>query len=305
MTDYRPLIIENLTILQKTSKAEEGGAFKSRVYAKAIATLTAGGPIHSMEDVPTAKHVGIGDKVRLKIQEILETGSLQAAEVAKTKAPEARELFENIYGVGPKKAAELAATYSSIADLRAAVAAKTLTLTRNQLIGLRVYEDLLLRIPRPEMLEHEKVIKSLIPDATLVGSFRRGLATSGDIDVIVSGPLKTIIESFKASGYLTDILAEGESKCLAVCRLPGLPGLPYRRIDFLSTPKNEVPFSLLYFTGSDRFNVAMRAKASDMGYRLNEHGLLQIKMNIFVSGIKTEKDIFKCLGMDWVEPCDR
>jgi DNA polymerase/3'-5' exonuclease PolX len=151
MTDYRPLIIENLTILQKTSKAEEGGAFKSRVYAKAIATLTAGGPIHSMEDVPMAKHVGIGDKVRLKIQEILETGSLQAAEVAKTKAPEARELFENIYGVGPKKAAELAATYSSIADLRAAVTAKTLKLTKNQLIGLRVYEDLLTRIPRHEM----------------------------------------------------------------------------------------------------------------------------------------------------------
>lgn len=296
--DYRPLIIENLAILQKTSKAEENGVFKSRAYAKAIATLTAGGSVGSMADIPD----GITDKIRLKIQEILETGSLQAAEVAKTKAPDTRELFAQIYGVGPKKAAELAATYSTIADLRAAVAANTLKLTKNQLIGLRVYEDLLLRIPRVEMLEHEKVLKGLIPDATLVGSFRRGLATSGDIDVIVSGPLKTIVESFKASGYLTDILAEGESKCLAVCRLPGQP---YRRIDFLSTPASEMPFALLYFTGSDTFNVAMRSKASEMGFRLNEHGLLQVKMNVFVSGIKTEKDIFKCLGMDWVEPYSR
>lgn len=295
MTDYTPLIIENLTILQKTSKAEENGTFKSRAYAKAIAALS--GPIRTMADIPD----GITAKIRLKIQEILETGSLKAAEVAKTKAPEARELFAQIYGVGPKKAAELATTYSSIADLRAAVAAKTLTLTRNQLIGLCVYEDLLLRIPRAEMLEHEKVIKSLT-DATLVGSFRRGLASSGDIDVIVSGPLNVIVESFKASGYITDILAQGESKCLAVCRLPGLP---YRRIDFLSTPEAELPFALLYFTGSDTFNVNMRAKASEMGYRLNEHGLLQTKMNVFVSGIKTEKDIFKCLGMEWVTPYNR
>ena len=295
--DYRPQIIENLTVLQKTSKAEENGTFKSRAYAKAIATLTAGGPIGTMADIPE----GITDKIRLKIQEILETGSLKAAEVAKTKAPDTRELFAQIYGVGPKKAAELAATYSTIAGLRAAVVAKTLTLTRNQLVGLRVYEDLLRRIPRPEMVEHEKVIKGLT-EATLVGSFRRGLATSGDIDVIVSGPLKTIIESFKASGYLTDILAQGESKCLAVCRLPGQP---YRRIDFLSTPASELPFALLYFTGSDTFNVAMRAKASDMGYRLNEHGLLHTKMNVFVSGIKTEKDIFTCLGMEWVEPYNR
>jgi DNA polymerase/3'-5' exonuclease PolX len=295
MTDYRPLIIENLAILQKTSKAEENGVFKSRAYAKAIATLTAGGPIRSMADIPS----DITVKIRLKIEEILETGSLKAAELAKAKAPEARELFENIYGVGPKKAAELAASYSSIADLRTAVAANTLKLTKNQLIGLRVYEDLLLRIPRVEMLEHEKVIKEVIPDATLVGSFRRGLASSGDIDVIVSGPLRNIVDKFKTSGYITDILAEGESKCLAVCRLPGLA---YCRIDFLSTPASELPFALLYFTGSDRFNVAMRAKASELGYRLNEHGLLHIKMNSYVSGIKTEKDIFTCLGMDWVEP---
>ena len=295
MTDYTPLIIENLAILQKTSKAEENGTFKSRAYAKAIAALS--GPIRSMADIPE----GITAKIRLKIQEILETGSLKAAEVAKTKAPDTRELFAQIYGVGPKKAAELATTYSSIADLRAAVAAKTLTLTRNQLIGLRVYEDLLLRIPRTEMLEHEKVIKGLT-EATLVGSFRRGLATSGDIDVIVSGPIRSIVESLKTSGYITDILAEGESKCLAVCRLPGQP---YRRIDFLSTPASEMPFALLYFTGSDTFNVAMRAKASEMGFRLNEHGLLQTKMNVFVSGIKTEKDIFKCLGMNWVDPENR
>lgn len=301
--DYRAAIVENLSILQKTSKSEPAGAFKSRVYAKAIAAIQSVDRIQSMNDLPD----GLGPKVREKIAEILATGHLASAERAlATKAPSSLEAFEKIFGVGPKKASELvAAGYRTIADLRAALAAGTLTLTKNQVVGLRVYEDLLERIPRAEMLEHEATIKAMVPTATLVGSFRRGSADSGDIDVLVPAEttdIKNLVAALQALGYITDVLTLGPTKSFG---LVALPTKPSRRLDILVTPAEEMPFATLYFTGCDTFNVSMRAHAAVSGYRLNEHGLLHVASNKFVAGIRHERDIFAALKMKWKEPGDR
>ena len=79
-----------------------------------------------------------------------------------------------------------------------------------------------------------------------------------------------------------------------------------RRLDLLMTPDEEYAYAILYFTGSDRFNVAFRQYALDKGYTLNEH-----KLTTFREGVsqppymKTEKDIFKFLGLRYIEPSKR
>lgn len=291
--DFKQKIIEELTVLVTASKGEPNGGFKSRAYVTAIKRLSELGPIYAESDVPDLP--GIGVKVRAKIAEIITTGHLAAADKGRQIEP-ALKAFGNIYGVGPKAAQDLVSQgFRTIDEIRAST---TVKLTKNQQVGLRVYDDLLLRIPRAEMEEHQKLLST----GTIVGSFRRGQPTSGDIDVLLTEGLAETVTALTTLGYITDILAQGPSKCLAVCRLPGKP---HRRLDFLLTPTEELPFAILYFTGSDTFNVAMRQKASDMGFRLNEHGLLHTKTNKYVTGIRTEKDIFTILKMDWKEPHER
>jgi DNA polymerase beta len=318
--DYKPIIIESLDTLRKRDLANKE-PFKARAYAKVISELKAlSTPITSYDDVTTI--AGIGDKISKKIKEILETGGLKAAEAAKEKYNiVALDQFQNIYGVGPAKATELvAAGITSIEQLRDTIKATPKLLNDKQKIGLKYYEDLLERIPRDEMLEHEDILHSRLPhtmeDYTceLVGSFRRQAETSGDIDVLIRIPhessdeeiaknLTDYVNILKDFGYIEEILALGDKKCMAICRMYCGKA---RRLDLLMTPDHEYATALLYFTGSDRFNVAFRQHALNRGYTLNEHALKPLtEVSTSPPYFATENDIFRFLGLRYIEPSHR
>jgi len=313
------LIIKELDVLRRTSATEEAGTFKARQYATAIKTIQAlTSDIVTLADVPSGKGTGIGDKIREKISELLDTGSLAAADKARaTKSPDALEAFQKIYGVGPKKAANLvAAGTTTIEALTAAAAKDPKLLNKNQRIGLRYYTDLQERIPRTEMEVHEATLMSHKPaslEGVIVGSYRRGRPDSGDIDMIICtrdmitdapSALATYASTLAAAGYLKELLALGPHKCLAICQLPGQKA---RRLDLLVTPPTSFAASVLYFTGSDGFNVHMRQIAKDKGFTLNEHGLLRVAtaVPVAVAGLRQERDIFAALGLQWKEPIER
>ena len=81
----------------------------------------------------------------------------------------------------------------------------------------------------------------------------------------------------------------------------------FRRIDIMFSTMREAPFGLLYFTGSGQFNVEMRNHALSLGYSLSEYGLKKEKKFVDNNGkpFETEQDIFKFLGIKYVEPKDR
>jgi DNA polymerase/3'-5' exonuclease PolX len=337
--DFKQIIIESLDVLRKRDLADKA-PFGARAYAKVIAQLkNYEGPITTYENVESID--GIGEKIKKKIKEILETGSLASAEKAKELYNiDALDAFQNIYGVGPAKATELIkAGYTSIAQLRDAIKTNPKLLNDKQKIGLKYYEDLLERIPRDEMEEHRDILDVLKPvemedyETEIVGSFRRGVKSSGDIDVLIRVPsgidsktskesLTLYVEMLKGFGYIEEILALGEHKCMAISRideelLSELYDRKYlaigrmyngkaRRLDLLMTPDEEYAYAILYFTGSDRFNVAFRQYALDNGYTLNEHTLTPIRAGVqSVPYMKTEKDIFKFLGLRYIEPSKR
>lgn len=315
MTDYKDKIIAELEVLHAVAPLEAAGTFKARAYATAIKTIAALPRVTSPADLPApAKGDGLGKEIRAKILTILEHGALEIEPEVRAKAA-ALTAFRGIYGVGPKKAEELVnAGYFTIAAVRAAAAANPKLLNKNQHVGLRYYEDINSRIPREEMEKHEIVLMTLMSldlGGMIVGSYRRGRPDSGDIDMLVRVPdpsvdagkaLADYVEKLKARGYIREVLAQGDHKCLAVAALPGCPA---RRLDLLVTPPAEFPFAVLYFTGSDGFNVAMRAHALTRGFTLNEHALTQISTGKTVGGIKTEQDIFKALKLQWREPEER
>jgi DNA polymerase/3'-5' exonuclease PolX len=315
MTSLKNTIIAELDILRRISTTETAGVFKARSYAAAIKALEAIPAINTTSDLGNPKKGdGLGAEIRKKIAHIIEHGSLDIPVDIRASAT-ALEAFQNIYGVGPKKAQDLiAAGYTTIAQLRTAVAANPKLLNKNQQIGLRYYDDLLTRIPRAEMDQHAATLMAAKPAAlegVIVGSYRRSAANSGDIDMLIrtadaavdaGAALATFVATLKSRGYIREVLAQGPHKCLAISQLAGAPA---RRLDLLVTPPEEFPFAVFYFTGCDTFNVAVRSHALTRGYTLNEHALTQVSTGKPVGGIKTERDIFTVLHLEWREPHER
>ena len=228
------------------------------------------------------------------------------------------ETLMGIHGVGPAKARALIAEgITSIAELRAAVAKKPKLLTAAQTLGLKFYEDGLQRIPRAEMVEHEtRLIRHVLPSqmpGMLVGSYRRGAADSGDIDLLITYKesygeaaaiawLGELIESMNVAGYIVGTLSSGPKKWMGyVC----LEGKPVRRLDILLTPPAEFPYAVLYFTGSDKFNIAFRRHCTTIGYTLNEHTLTPLAGKPVAPPMKSEEDIFAFVGLKYVPPTER
>ncbi|XP_033041059.1 DNA polymerase lambda isoform X3 [Trachypithecus francoisi] len=158
------------------------------------------------------------------------------------------------------------------------------------------------------------------------GSYRRGKATCGDVDVLITHPdgrshrgiFSRLLDSLRQQGFLTDDLVSQEEngqqqKYLGVCRLPG-PGWRHRRLDIIVVPYSEFACALLYFTGSAHFNRSMRALAKTKGMSLSEHALsTAVVRNTHgckvgpgqVLPTPTEKDVFRLLGLPYREPAER
>ena len=314
-TDYKDAILAALEIMRKKEVADKQ-PFKARAYKKAMEGLALLPAIRTFDDV--AEVPGIGDKIEKKIREILETGKLASAE----RAAESHAIHEElmaVYGIGPSKATELIMDgIVGVEELRKAVAKDGSLLNDKQKIGLKFYEDLKQRIPRSEMLEHETILQELVPegidiesDFQIVGSFRREAPNSGDIDVLIrcrdgvnaAKVLTEYIKMLEGFGYLLATLAHGDKKFMGICQLPGHPA---RRLDILMTPAAEYPYAVLYFTGSDTFNIAFRHWALEKGYTLNEHTLTPLSAAVVEPPVmNSERDIFRFLGLQYIPPVER
>jgi DNA polymerase (family 10) len=122
------------------------------------------------------------------------------------------------------------------------------------------------------------------------------------------GEFQGVVAELQKTKYITDVLALGDKKCMAVVKLPRCR--THRRLDILLTPPSEYPYALLYFTGSQEFNIGMRTHALSRGYTLNEHGMKPLLLdgnnkNPTAGDIKEERDIFTYLKLGFVRPEDR
>ena len=185
-------ILSELDILRKDEIANKN-TFKVRAYDKVIKGIqNIDYPIQKWEDL---KHVeGIGKSIEAKIKEILRDGQLfRASEIRSHPRTTALEELMNVHGIGPSKAKELYKQgIRSISDLKREAKEYPELLNEVQHMGLKYVDDFLKRIPRDEMDRHRQILEKATRKTEfvfdIVGSYRRGAESSGDIDVLLTLP---------------------------------------------------------------------------------------------------------------------
>ena len=290
---------------------KQGEPFRARAYQKAQETIMAF-PSDILSPEQLKGKPGIGATIMEKLEEYMATGTLKVIEREKVNPV---NILADVYGIGPKKAKELVDNgITSIEQLRA----NQQLLNDIQKVGLQYYEDILARIHRDEVEQYESIVanefKKIATQKSrfeIVGSYRRGAQSSGDIDMIITSDspkvFVNLIDALIKKGIILEVLSRGPTKCLVIARIPG--SSTARRVDFLYTSLEEFPFAILYFTGSKIFNTVMRHQALQMGLTMNEHGLYKMdnkKKGEKVSHIfREEKDIFDYLNMEYKAPNER
>lgn len=247
---------------------------------------------------------GIGDSVEQYIDQFLKTGYPDRLRELETEFKDRKQIidyFRSFFGIGPVKAVKM---YNE--------GLRTLediwlhgNLTDAQKLGIMWRDHINLRIPREEIVLIESTLAPLLSDLqwNITGSYRRGELDSGDIDILISATPGLTMDNVitRLAEYLPATLAMGSSKFLGMFRLNN--DYNGHRIDILLVKPNQYASALMYFTGSQRFNILMRNRAIEFDCTLNEFGLYD-KNNILIP-TNTEEDIFNILGVSYLSPEER
>ena len=308
------LIIHNLYEMYNLYRYRKE-TWKAKAYNEALQIIQkVDTPIDTVQDIHS---LNLGKSIKEKVVYILEhkrnLPQLLDENDETFKIIHAIDHLSKVHNVGLVKATELVEKHGilSLDDLKK----NDHLLNSKQKQGLVYHNDILQKIPKSEMDEHEQSIRVMvnkyfpnISDFSLVGSYRRNAKESGDIDLIVNTTsdikMKDFVHVMITQGYIEKdgVFALGTKKFMGMSRIPNSP--VSRRLDILFCASSEYAFALLYFTGSKEFNVKMRERAKQLGYRLNEKGLFGDD-STKVKNLTSEKDIFKFLKIKYVEPNER
>jgi len=262
---------------------------------------------------------GIGDRMAEHLKEIVETGDYNLRKKLLKKYPATILDLLQLQSLGPKKVAFLWKTFKAgtVANVeKLAKAGKLRDLAgfgekseQNILKAVEVFkkttgrfhindaEDAALAI-----IAHIEKAGKAAQSVTPAGSLRRGKETVGDLDLLL-----TLADGYTSQKHVDALakhilkfpgieqtLAHGENK-VSFNLKNGL------QVDVRLLEKENFGAALLYFTGSKEHNVALRGRANDMGYTLNEYALATLKGERRIAG-RTEEEIYAKLKLDYIPP---
>ena len=268
---------------------------------------------------------GIGDRMVEHLEEIVKTGDYSLRKKLLKKYPESILRVLELQSLGPKKVAFLWSEFraGSVADVeKLAKDGKLKDLPgfgekseQNILKAVEVFKKSTGRflISRGEYAAEaiaayiEKYGK-LVESVTPAGSLRRGKETIGDLDLLVTlaeekktkagaarqSEVDELAEYILKFPGIDQTLAHGENK-VSFTLEDGL------QVDVRLLEKENFGAALLYFTGSKEHNVALRGRANEMGWTLNEYQLATLKGEKHVAS-RTEEEIYAKLKLQLVPP---
>lgn len=258
---------------------------------------------------------GIGQALREKIIELVETGKCQEHEKLKANFPRGLLEILRLRGVGPKKVKLFYSTLgiTNVKELKDAAEAGKLSKLDG--MGEKSENDILRAIAEmatfssdrrrinEALQEAERLIEHMkkcpeIEEIQYAGSLRRWQETIGDIDILttVKGEILStsslVMKHFAAYDENIETLSEGETKSGILLR----SGI---KVDLRVVDSKCFGAALHYFTGSKEHNIRIRDIAKKMGLKVSEYGVF--KEEDFISG-KTETEIFKAVGLPYIIP---
>jgi DNA polymerase (family X) len=311
-------VIELLESIARLLELKGENVFKIRAYTNAVRTLEtfAGDFAALVKEGQLGQIGGIGAALEEKITQFATTGNLPYFENLKAEFPPTLfDLFE-LQGLGPKKikalweelevttveALEAACKDGRVAELKgfgsktAANILKSIE-ARQQYAGSFRLGDI--AADAEIMLQELKDLEWTL-QASLAGSYRRRKEVVHDLDFLVAtrNP-EQVSEFFVRHPLVADVLAHGATKSSVRLKI----GV---QADLRVVAPAEFPSALNYFTGSKEHNIALRSRALARGWTLNEYRLgpdeKARQTPAPVPPIHTEADIYRALGLDYIEP---
>jgi DNA polymerase (family 10) len=262
---------------------------------------------------------GIGDRMAEHIGEIIKTGDYHLRQKLLKKFPATLLDILNLQSLGPKKVAFLWSNFqaATVADVeKLALDGKLRDLPgfgekseQNILKAVQTHKrssgrfrlDVVEAIAAAIIAHIEKFGKR-VASVTPAGSLRRAKETVGDLDLLLTladdftaqKHIDAIAEHILTYPRIDQVLAHGGNK-VSFNLDNGL------QVDVRLLEKDSFGAALLYFTGSREHNVALRGRANDLGYTLNEYALATLKAERRVAG-RTEEEIYAKLKLDFIPP---
>jgi DNA polymerase (family 10) len=262
---------------------------------------------------------GIGDRMVEHLTEIVKTGDYSLRKKLLKKYPETILDLLKLQSLGAKKVAFLWSTFQAgtVADVeKLAKEGKLRDLAgfgekseQNILKAVEVFKKstgrFLINVAEhaaEAITEHIMRAGKAVESVTPSGSLRRGKETVGDLDLLLTlaagytkqKDVDALAEHILKFPGIDQTLAHGENK-VSFTLTNGL------QVDVRLLEKENFGAALLYFTGSKEHNVALRGRANDMGYTLNEYQLATLKGEKRVAG-RTEEEIYAKLKLEFIPP---
>ena len=287
--------------------------FKVRAYRKAALLIE--GLSEDIEQLwkegKLTELSGIGVGIAKKIDDFLRSGKSKYLAELKKKTPVDMEQLGKLSGIGPKTIIKIyrKLKVKNVTGLKKAALQGNIreieglgpTVEQNILKSIEFLGKTGERMPLGFALssaeEIAEMLKSLkeVSRICIAGSARRMKETIGDIDILAASKSpEKVMEFFTKMPGVAAVLAKGNTK--SSVRLKEGMQADLRVID------DEIfGAGLLYFTGSQQHNIALRRLSIEQGLKLSEYGLFDKKTNRIVAG-RTEEEIYKKLGLEYIEP---
>jgi len=266
----------------------------------------------SLDQIP-----GIGHTIASHLDELFMTGQVKHFKDVLGRLPENIFILLEVPGIGPRKA------YKLIEELKLKdtldIVKELENACKNHLVAsidgfgdkseqlilesIQIYKKGLIKENRLLLFEADRmadeIIKYLLKcrfvlRADILGSLRRKCPTIGDIDIAAASvKADQVIEHFILYPHLRIIeKGRGGSSMLLANG---------RQVDLRVIEPDSYGSMLQYFTGSKNHNIRLRSRALDLGFSLSEYGLKNLKTGNFHK-YSDETDLYKALGMDYIEP---
>lgn len=260
---------------------------------------------------------GIGATLAEKIEEMLQTGSLEFYDKLAEEIPPALVDLLRVEGLGPKRIKVVyeqlgVTTLDELKD-----AADSGRLSELSGFGARTEKNILksldalarhgsdrtlLGVALPvaqEILEQVRALPDVIR-AEMGGSLRRSRETIGDIDLLAAAEDSApVMAAFVAMPQVEAVISQGPSKTTVQLH----NGM---QVDLKVLPPERWGTGLVYFTGNKEHNVQLREMALKKGLSLNEHAFRRM-----VDGepttegeitCATEEEVYQILDLPYIAP---
>jgi DNA polymerase (family 10) len=314
-------IVTVLETIATLLELEEENPFKIRAYTNAAHSIeTWGGNLREMAEENRLEEIpGVGKAIAGKITEFVLTGSSKFYDELLAKFPPGiLELF-SLPGLGAKKIKALYETLEvgSLADLTQACAQGRVAELPG--FGKTTQDKLALTIANrakhvgsfqlgavaaeAEQLQDDLRQHPAAAGVSIAGSYRRRKEIVRDLDFIVATKAPEEITEFFAGHPLVEgVIARGTTKTSVRLR----SGI---QADLRVVSASEYPFALGYFTGSKEHNIALRNRALQRGWTLNEYRLAPTETvprknrpANTIPEVRDETQLYRALDLDFVPP---